>query len=84
MGKELGVPSDRTAETLQLILENAKAVGYLRDVKGQTYVDLEIEPAPTIKVVSSDSEERVAREVSSIPLKRYQFELETAVAAIAL
>lgn len=61
--EELGVPSDRTADTLQLILENAKSVGYLRDVKGQTYVDLETESAPTTELVSSVPEEGVAREL---------------------
>ncbi|HWL40661.1 MAG TPA: TIR domain-containing protein, partial [Gemmatimonadaceae bacterium] len=39
--EEMGVPTDRAAATLELILEGAHDVGFLRDVKGSTYVDLE-------------------------------------------
>src|SRR5439155_6627241 len=39
--EELGVPTDRTTPTLELIVESAQEVGFLREVKGQTYVDLE-------------------------------------------
>lgn len=39
--EETGVPADRTAAVYALILESARAVGFLREVKGQTYVDLE-------------------------------------------
>ncbi len=42
--EELGVPSDRTASTLDLIRESAGDVGFLRELKGQTYVDLEGAP----------------------------------------
>lgn len=45
--EEIGVPKDRTDQTLELILEGARDVGFLREVKGQTYVDLESTPAPT-------------------------------------
>lgn len=37
---DLGVPSDRVAPTLALILASAKAVGILMDIKGKQYVDL--------------------------------------------
>jgi predicted nucleotide-binding protein len=37
---ELGVPQDRTAEVLKLIVEGAETVGFLQDIKGRKYVDL--------------------------------------------
>lgn len=39
--EELGVPPDRTSSVYQLILDSAKTVGFLREVKGQSYVDLD-------------------------------------------
>ncbi|HVZ16348.1 MAG TPA: TIR domain-containing protein [Terriglobales bacterium] len=39
--EELGVPRDRAKEVLALILEGARDVGFLRDMKGSLYVDLE-------------------------------------------
>lgn len=39
--EELGVPVDRTKEVYDLVVESARSVGFLRDLKGQTYVDLE-------------------------------------------
>lgn len=39
--EEMGVPRERTALTYKLIHESAKAVGFLREVKGQVYVDLD-------------------------------------------
>jgi hypothetical protein len=41
---EMGVPTDRTAATLELIVEGAREVGFLREVKSQIYVDLESTP----------------------------------------
>jgi predicted nucleotide-binding protein len=54
--EEMGVPKDRAAQTLELILESAREVGFLREVKGQTYVDLESTPVhvPTTAVQSDD------------------------------
>lgn len=37
---ELGVPQDRTADVLKLIVEGARAVGFLQEIKGRMYVDL--------------------------------------------
>jgi predicted nucleotide-binding protein len=37
---EMGVPQDRTADVLKLIVEGAEAVGFLQDIKGRKYVDL--------------------------------------------
>jgi predicted nucleotide-binding protein with TIR-like domain len=39
--EELGVPQDKAAEVYTLILEGAESVGFLREVKGQKYVDLD-------------------------------------------
>jgi hypothetical protein len=39
--EEIGVPTDRTAVVYSLIVESARTVGFLREVKGQAYVDLE-------------------------------------------
>jgi len=39
--EELGVPRERAKEVLELILESARDVGFLREVKGNLYVDLE-------------------------------------------
>jgi Predicted nucleotide-binding protein containing TIR-like domain len=38
--EEMGVPPDRTQATLGMLLEGARAVGVLRDLKGSTWVDL--------------------------------------------
>jgi hypothetical protein len=38
--EEMGVPRDRAKTTLDLILESAREVGFLREVKGNLYVDL--------------------------------------------
>jgi hypothetical protein len=45
--EEMGVPGDKTAATLQLIIEGAREVGFVRELKGQTYVDLHA-PAPEV------------------------------------
>jgi predicted nucleotide-binding protein len=37
---EMGVPEDRTAEVLKLVLESAQAVGFLQDIKDRKYVEL--------------------------------------------
>jgi predicted nucleotide-binding protein len=39
--EEMGVPSDRTGDVFALIVDGARDVGFLQEVKGQTYVDLE-------------------------------------------
>jgi hypothetical protein len=39
--EEAGVPTERTAAVYALIVESARGVGFLREVKGQIYVDLD-------------------------------------------
>lgn len=41
------MPTDRTTPTLELIIESAQDVGFLRKLNGQTYVDLEGCSSPT-------------------------------------
>jgi len=55
--EEMGVPADRTAAVYTLILESAKAVGFLREVKGQQYVDLESAAAPQTDPAGDEQEE---------------------------
>lgn len=43
--EEMGVPGEKSATTYRLIVDTARAVGFLRDIKGSVYVDLESEQA---------------------------------------
>lgn len=42
--EELGVPPDRAESVYSLIVDSAKTAGFTREVKGQTYVDLDSAP----------------------------------------
>lgn len=48
--EELGTPADKAAAVFALIIESAKSVGFLRDVKGQQYVDLDTSPSVGIAI----------------------------------
>lgn len=52
---DLGVPADRTAEVLKLIVESAGDLGFLRTIKDKTYVDLAGAKVPEIKSTSTES-----------------------------
>jgi len=56
--EELGVPTERTSDTLDLIVESAQDVGFLREVKGNNYVDLHgtISIAPTAATTPENAE----------------------------
>lgn len=43
--EEMGVPGEKSANTCRLIVDTARDVGFLRDIKGSVYVDLESEQA---------------------------------------
>ncbi len=58
---EMGVPRDRTAEVLKLILEGAEAVGFLQDIKDRKYVGLGDTKFPT-EEPHKESTEDVAAE----------------------
>ena len=49
----LGVPADRTKDALAMILDNAKAVGFLRQINEKTFVDLK---GTTTNSLSRDTE----------------------------
>lgn len=51
--EELGVPSKRTAAVLALLVASARTVGFIREVKGQIYVDLET-AAPPLETIVTD------------------------------
>jgi len=53
--EEIGVPGDRTQAVYGLIVESARGVGFLRDVKNQTYVDLEGATSPPLETPPSDA-----------------------------
>ncbi len=48
--EEMDVPPNKTTEVLALMLEGARHLGFLREVKGQTYIDLEQSDAPSSEV----------------------------------
>jgi predicted nucleotide-binding protein len=52
--EEMGVPADRADATRELILESAKQVGFLRDLKGQSYVDLDSTPLTVSTTTTGD------------------------------
>lgn len=54
--EDMGVPRDKAAEVHDLILEGSKSVGFLTEIKGQTYVDLDgvKPPAPEPEEVKED------------------------------
>jgi predicted nucleotide-binding protein len=43
---EMGVPQERSAEVLKLILEGASSVGFLQKIKDRSYVELNSTPVP--------------------------------------
>ena len=53
---ELGVPPDSASETHALILSGAREVGFLRDVKNSTYVDLDSQLFHTMDGLSDSDE----------------------------
>jgi hypothetical protein len=62
--EELGVPADATQRTLDFIIDSARSIGLLRDLKGDLYVDLAPVDVTAIHVGSTaDAEtERVGHE----------------------
>jgi len=55
--EEMGVPADRAQATFELIEEGARQVGFLHEVKGQTYVDLDSTPVPGGSVADGGGEQ---------------------------
>jgi len=65
--EELGVPSDRTAATLDLIIESAQDVGFLREVKGNNYVDLHgtMSPSQTSPIMPENGDTILSEKIGS-------------------
>ena len=57
---EMEVPADRLDATYELIVESAREVDFLRDVKGQQYVDLDGATAPVTVSDPSLADELIA------------------------
>jgi predicted nucleotide-binding protein len=57
--EEMGAPREKTKQTLTLIMEIAKDMGFLRDVKGSLYVDLEGVVLPTTSVPAELEDARI-------------------------
>lgn len=62
--EELGVPGDRAKSVFGFIVDSAKAVGFLREVKGQTYVDLD---SVEVKTLASDDDVGANTDVAEAP-----------------
>lgn len=64
--EEMGVPRDRVARTHTLILDTAQEMGFLRDIKGSRYVDLEgipvTAPAKAASLNEPDDDDTSANE----------------------
>jgi len=58
---EFGVPTDRTTEVLSLIVEGARELGFLQQIKDRTYVDLSSAKTSVdsraVEIVSSTTDE---------------------------
>ena len=61
---ELGVPTDRTAEVLSLIVEGARGLGFLQQIKDRTYVDLSSAKASVESKVTDNVSATHGEEVS--------------------
>jgi Predicted nucleotide-binding protein containing TIR-like domain len=74
--EETGVPPERTAAVYALITDNASAVGFLREVKGSLYVDLDsaAEPAPEVAAIAPTE--------SAVPLPKVTAPIEHASALV--
>ena len=58
---EMGVSADATTDTLQLVLDGARSVGFLNEIKGSTYVNLQGSPSVSPPApMSGDSEDAEA------------------------
>lgn len=69
--EEMGVPKERTERTLELVRSNARAVGFLRDIKGTPYVDLESdegeEPVRSLDVAENETDNSTAPRATPSP-----------------
>ncbi len=61
---EMGVPQDRTAEVLGLILQSAESVGFLQTIKDRKYVELGNVESPD-EVVNAEKDDQGSSEAES-------------------
>lgn len=68
---EMGVPQERCAEVLKLILDGASSVGFLQQIKDRSYVELNNTPVPRGPSIEDDeqiqSEDMRTQGFSAIP-----------------
>ena len=54
--EDLGVPKDRTADVLKLIMDGANEVGFITEIKGKKYANLQgVKPTPTTEKPKPDA-----------------------------
>jgi hypothetical protein len=59
--EESGVPADRTQQVFQFIVDSARDAGFLRDVNGQKYIDLESVAMPAATTNDGDEADEELR-----------------------
>lgn len=60
--EEMHVPREAAERTLQLILDIANEMGFIREIKGNSYVDLDTTAAPAIEEPAEDQDEDLEEE----------------------
>jgi predicted nucleotide-binding protein len=61
--EDMGVPRDKAAEVHDLILEGARSVGFITEIKGQAYIDLSGVKLPVSAAASSEDKTSVVHDV---------------------
>ena len=70
---DVGVPQDKVADVFKLILESAEAVGFIREINGKKYVDLQgTQPALATATEEEESTDVSAPE-NSVPVAITKF-----------
>ncbi len=64
---ELGVPTERTADVLAMMIEGAEALGFLQDIKERKYVDLHNTKIPEGTADSNGQDMEQTPEPNSVP-----------------
>ena len=63
--EEMGVPADRASDVFLQIIEGAKDVGFIREVKGQDYVDLDTTPSAAPDEPAPESTSNISTNIIS-------------------
>jgi hypothetical protein len=64
---DFGVPKEKTAEVLKLIVESADSVGFLQDIRGRKYVDLMSTKIPNATSTAENENESEEFEEPTLP-----------------